>query len=467
MKPTRLSVLAHWLRAPLYGEDTLIEAINHDSRCLKPGSLYVALRGERFDGHRFAASAVQQGAVALLVEQQQPINVPQIVVENTQKALAVIATQMQRARNTCVFAITGSNGKTTLKALLLSILEQAAQRHGQTVYATPGNRNNEIGLPLAVIDAPDTAHYAIYEMGAGQSGDIAYLSAIVCPQYAVVNNIATAHLERMHSLLGVAQTKGAIYQALPEKGVAVINADDSFAPWFEQHCVPINRQVLRFALEHSADITAQNIRLQSQSSGFDLLTPQGHTQIHLPLPGRHNISNALAAAALALAVGIALSDIAAGLAQVQPVAGRQISYVLNNGAVLIDDSYNANPASLAAALAVLAINSDKNKTENWLVLGDMRELGEHARALHAQAGQRAHAAGISRLYTLGALSAAAAESFGTGAQHFASHSALAEALNKDLHAGVRCLIKGSRGSAMEKIVQAVLSQQSGDTRHVA
>jgi len=467
MKPTHLSALAHWLHAPLHGEDRLVEAISHDTRQLKPGSLYVALRGERFDGHDFAQSALQQGAAALLVEQLQALSVPQIVVENTQTALAEIATRMQRARDTCVFAITGSNGKTTVKALLLSILKQAAQRQGQSVYATPGNRNNEIGLPLAVIDAPDTAHYAIYEMGAGQSGDIAYLSAIARPHYALVNNVAHAHVERMHSLLGVAQTKGAIYQALAENGVAVINADDAFSPWFKQHCLPKTGQVLHFALEHSAQITAQAIHLTPQSSDFTLLTPQGQGHIHLPLPGRHNIGNALAAAALAHAAHIALSDIIIGLENVQPVAGRQITHVLNNGAILIDDSYNANPASLAAALAVLAIHPAKQKTENWLVLGDMRELGENARTLHAQAGQQAREMGVDRLYALGELSAAAAESFGAGARHFANHAALTAALSKQLHPGVRCLVKGSRGSAMDNIVQALLAQHLGDTRHVA
>jgi len=467
MKPTRLSVLAHWLNASVHGEDRFIEAISHDSRSLNAGSLHVALRGERFDGHVFASSAVQHGAVALLVEQLQPVNVPQIVVKNTQTALAVIATEMQRARDTRVFAITGSNGKTTVKALLLSILEQATRRQGKTVYATPGNRNNEIGLPLAVIDAPDSAQYAIYEMGAGQSGDIAYLSAIARPHYALVNNVANAHLERMHSLLGVAQTKGAIYQALPEHGVAVINADEAFSPWFEQQCVPQHSHVLRFALEHSAEITAQAVRLQTHYSVFNLFTPQGQAEIHLPLPGRHNISNALAAAALAHAAHVPLSDIVIGLETVQPVAGRQTTHVLGNGAIVIDDSYNANPASLAAAIAVLAMNLDKDKTENWLVLGDMRELGENARALHAQAGQCAQQAGISRLYALGELSAAAAESFGAGARHFASHADLALALAEELHAGVRCLIKGSRGSAMEKIVHALLLPQSGDTHHVA
>jgi len=465
MKPTRLSVLAHWLNAPLHGEDRQIEAISHDTRNLKPGSLYVALRGERFDGHAFASTAFQQGAVAILVERYQPIAVPQIVVENTQKALATIATHMQRDRNTRIFAITGSNGKTTVKAFLLSILEQATQRQQQIVYATPGNRNNEIGLPLAVIDAPDNAQYAIYEMGAGQHGDIAYLSAIARPQYALVNNVANAHIARMHSLLGVAQTKGAIYQALPDNGVAIINADDAFAPWFEQQCVPTSCQVVRFALEHNAEITAENIRLQPQDSFFDLLTPQGRAEIHLPLPGRHAISNALAASALAYAAGIALSDMVTGLARVQPVAGRQMTYALNNGAVLIDDSYNANPTSLAAALAVLVINPDKK--ENWLVLGDMRELGENAHAFHAQAGQQARACGISRLYAVGEFSTAAVEAFGAEARHFANHDELAHALNEDLHAGVRCLVKGSRGSTMEKIVQALLPAKSGDTHDVA
>lgn len=464
MKRTPLSLIAHWAGGEIHGEDTAIDAISKDTRTLAPGSLYVALRGDRFDGHDFAADAVARGASAMLVERLLDVALPQILVADTQHALGRIAHGMQRDRAAGVFAITGSNGKTSVKTLLLAIFQQVAREDRKVVYANPGNLNNEIGLPLAVLDAPEDADFAVYEMGAGKPGDIAYLTDIVRPRYALVNNIAPAHLERMGSLQGVAKTKGAIYAALPADGVAVINADDAFGIWFEQHIVgqPPRCRVLRYGLDHSADVSALAIRPSATGSQFLLTSPTGNVEIALALPGRHNISNALAAASLALAAGIGLDQIAQGLARAEPVPGRQVAHQLPNGAVLIDDSYNANPGSLAAAIDALAGGKD----EGWLVLGDMRELGPDGQALHAQAGRRARDAGIKRLYTLGPLSAAASSAFGDGGRHFQDHDTLAAALASELHAGVRCLVKGSRGSAMDKIVKALLARGE-ETPHVA
>ncbi|WP_433852493.1 UDP-N-acetylmuramoyl-tripeptide--D-alanyl-D-alanine ligase [Stenotrophomonas nitritireducens] len=460
MKRTPLSLIAHWAGGELHGEDASIDAIGNDTRTLAPGSLYVALRGERFDGHDFAAGAVENGASALLVERLLPLDVPQVVVADAERALAKIATAMQQGRATRVFAITGSNGKTSVKTLLLAILQHVAMVEGRQVYATPGNRNNEIGMPLAVIDAPEDADFAIYEMGTGKPGDIAYLTAIAAPDVALVNNVAPAHLERMGSLLEIANTKAAVYDDLRAGGVAVVNADDAFAPFFADRAG--THRVIRFGLEASADVTATGIALAEAGSRFRLRTPQGEAEVALQLPGRHNVLNALAAASLALAAGIALPHVAEGLAQARPVAGRQVAHLLPSGALLVDDSYNANPGSLAAAIAALAAGRE----EGWLVLGDMRELGPDAQALHAQAGVRAREVGLKRLYTLGPLSQAAAQAFGEGARHFDSHAALAAALDTDLHAGVRCLVKGSRGSAMDKIVTALLGRGE-DTPHVA
>ena len=464
MKRTPLSLIAHWAGGEIHGDDTAIDAISKDTRTLAPGSLYVALRGDRFDGHDFAADAVARGASAMLVERLLDVALPQILVADTQHALGRIAHGMQRDRAAGVFAITGSNGKTSVKTLLLAILQQVAREQHKVVYANPGNLNNEIGLPLAVLDAPEDADFAVYEMGAGKPGDIAYLTDIVRPRYALVNNIAPAHLERMGSLQGVATTKGAIYAALPADGVAVINADDAFGIWFEQHIVgqPPRCRVLRYGLDHSADVSALAIRPSATGSQFLLTSPIGTVEIALALPGRHNISNALAAASLALAAGIGLDPIAQGLARAEPVPGRQVAHQLPNGAVLIDDSYNANPGSLAAAIDALAGGKD----EGWLVLGDMRELGPDGQALHAQAGRRARDAGLKRLYTLGPLSAAASSAFGDGGRHFQDHDTLAAALASELHAGVRCLVKGSRGSAMDKIVKALLARGE-ETPHVA
>ncbi len=455
MKRLPLSLLAHWAGGELRGEDVVVDSINNDTRCLMPGGLYVAIRGERFDGHDFAYDAAMRSASALLVEHAVDVDLPQIVVEDPQLALGRIATRLQRERTTRVIAITGSNGKTSVKTLLQSILSRAGQS-----YVNPGNRNNEIGLPLSVIDAPDDADFAIYEMGAGKPGDIAYLAEIAVPDVALVNNVGAAHLERMGSLLGIAETKGAILSALREGGVAVINADDAFAEYFASRAA--SRQVLRFGLDSSADVTARDVQAGDTGSTFTLVTPQGEVPVALPLPGRHNVLNALAAASLALASGARLATIAEGLADATPVPGRHSAHLLRDGVILVDDSYNANPASLGAAIDTLSAAY----SESWLVLGDMRELGADAESLHVEAGRQAAAAGIERLYTLGVLSAAAASAFGQGARAFESHAALAEALQQDLRTRsidlqepktLRILVKGSRGSAMERVVNTLLS----------
>ena len=451
MKPRLLSWIANATGGRVVGADRAIDAVATDTRALPQGreALFVALKGENFDGHHHVAAASGGGCVAALVSREVTASIPQVVVADTERALGDLAAAVQRERATRVLAITGSNGKTSVKTLLLSILDQAGG-----AYANPGNRNNEIGLPLAVLDAPDDARFAVYEMGAGKPGDIAYLTAIARPDVALVNNIAPAHLERMGSLLGVADTKAAIYDALPADGTAIINADDTFAPYFIERAH--GRRIVRVGLEASADISARDIRADGDGSRFVLATPRGEVEVALPMPGRHNVRNALAAAAMALGAGATLEQARDGLNAVQPVAGRLVSHRLRCGAVLVDDSYNANPGSLDAAIDTLASSGD----DAWLVLGDMRELGADEIALHAQAGARAKAAGIARLYTLGALSQAAADAFGDGARGFASHAQLAETLSVELRDGVRVLVKGSRGSAMDRIVKALLASDA-------
>ncbi|HST44521.1 MAG TPA: UDP-N-acetylmuramoyl-tripeptide--D-alanyl-D-alanine ligase [Luteimonas sp.] len=476
MMPTPLSRLAQWCAGRLLGDDVLVEHVVTDTRTLDTrdggSALFVALIGERFDGHDHVAAAAAVGARAALVQHRVPVDLPQVVVADTARALAALAAAVQRGRATRVVAVTGSNGKTTVKQLALSIFAQAGG-----AYGNPGNRNNEIGLPLAVLDAPEDAPFAIYEMGAGKPGDIAYLTGVVQPDVALVNNIAAAHLERMGSLVGIAGTKAAIYEALPADGVAVINADDAFAGYFRD-CTRGRRQ-LTFGIEADADLRARDIRLQPSGSGFTLVAGGAAAVVALPLQGLHNVRNALAAAALAQACGIGLDAIVAGLQAVQPVAGRLVRHALDGDVTLIDDSYNANPGSLAAAIETLASLAG----EHWLVLGDMRELGADAEALHAEAGRRARGAGITRLYALGELSAHAAAAFGAGSRRFEDHRTLAAALRHDLDAnrasdaargaqagagsggpGLQLLVKGSRGSAMDRVVTALLE---GDTAHAA
>ena len=463
MKAVPLSRIAQWTGGRLQGDDVLIDTIATDTRTLDARDgravLFVALKGERFDGHAHVGEAVDAGIRAALVSQPLDAAIPQVVVADTERALAAFAAAMQHTRPGKVIAITGSNGKTSVKSMLLSILQQAGR-----AYANPGNRNNEIGLPLAVLDAPEDAEFAIYEMGAGKPGDIAYLVAIARPDVALVNNVAPAHLERLGSLLGVAETKGAIYDALPSGGVAVINADDAFAPYFAERAH--GRRLIRFGLDATADVSARDVMLASDSAQFTLVAPEGEIDIKLALPGRHNVLNALAAASLALGAGVPLQVIGMGLNIARAVAGRLVTHRLPNGAILIDDSYNANPGSLNAAIDMLATAGQASAGgETWLVLGDMRELGDDAQLLHAEAGRRAKAAGIARLFTLGPLSTAAAQAFGSGAEQFDSHAALAQALQAALTPNVRMLVKGSRGSAMDKVVSALLP--AGDASHAA
>ena len=459
MKPLQLSDVARMTGGRLHGSDVVVDAIATDTRSLLVGgrTLFIALTGERFDGHDHVATAAQAGVAAALVSRVVDASLstgalPQIVVADTQRALADFAAALQRDRNGVkVVGITGSNGKTSVKALTMAILSRAGH-----AYANPGNRNNEIGLPLAVLDAPEDAQFAVYEMGAGQPGDIAYLTAVARPDVAIVNNIAPAHLERMGSLLGVADTKGAVYDALPEDGVAVINADEAFAPFFAERAH--GHRLIRFGLDASADVTARDIAPTDGGSRFILVAPQGEATIDLAMPGRHNVRNALAAASIALGLGVTIDVIAAGLNAAEPVAGRLIAHRLGNGAVLIDDSYNANPGSLVAAIDTLADVSRGG--EGWLVLGDMRELGADAAQMHAEMGRRAKAAGLKRLFALGPLSAEAARAFGEGATQYDSHDALTAVLRSDLRDGVRVLVKGSRGSAMDNIVKALLASET-------
>lgn len=464
MKAMRLSDIARMTGGRLLGEDRTVDAVATDTRALPSSGapLFVALKGARFDGHDHVAAAVQGGVAAALVSREVEADVPQVLVADTERALADLAAAVQRERTTRVVGITGSNGKTSVKTLTFAIVERAGR-----AYANPGNRNNEIGVPLAVLEAPEDAEFAVYEMGAGKPGDIAYLCAIAPPHVSIVNNIAPAHLERMGSLLGVADTKAAIYDALPPDGTAVINADDAFAPYFAERAH--GRRLLRFGLDHSADLTARDLVATESGSRFVMVTPAGEATVELAMPGRHNVRNALAAAGLALGLGVPLATIVDGLQAARPVAGRLVTHRLAGGAHLIDDSYNANPGSLAAGIDTLADTCRATREAAWLVLGDMRELGADAEALHAEAGRRARGAGVVRLFTLGPLSAHAAAAYGEGARHFDDHAALAEALHAELAeagGGVRVLVKGSRGSAMDRIVTALLAAE-GEGRHDA
>jgi UDP-N-acetylmuramoyl-tripeptide--D-alanyl-D-alanine ligase len=449
MRTVGLSQLAHWCEGRLLGDDVAVSGISTDSRDDLHGKLFVALKGERFDAHEFVAQAKTNGAAALLTHRPVDSDLPTILCADTEEALGEIAAGLARNRPAIVLALTGSNGKTSVKTLLHAILSRAGK-----AYVNPGNRNNEIGLPLAVIDAPEDAQFAIYEMGAGKPGDIAYLTSIVTPNIALVNNIAPAHIERMGSLLGIAETKGAIYEALPDDGLAVVNVDDAFCPYFLERIA--GRGVLRFGLENNADITAGKIVHGADGTHFELITPAGRADVELQMPGRHNVLNALAASAMALAAGAPFEAIVAGLQSAKPVAGRQDGKLLANGTVLIDDSYNANPGSVLAGIASLAAACALDGRQSVLVLGDMAELGDTATDMHAQIGAAAKNQGIAGLMTCGVLSRAASDAYGAGARHFADRPALIAALIGTVDGSQRLLVKGSRSSRMDEVVSALL-----------
>ncbi|MFC5582996.1 UDP-N-acetylmuramoyl-tripeptide--D-alanyl-D-alanine ligase [Rhodanobacter terrae] len=454
-----LSTIALWTHGRLLGADAEVTGVAIDTRKLQPGDLFVAIKGERVDGHDYLAEAAARGAVAAMVTRKLDGDLPQLLVNDAELALGDLASAVRAQRNVRVVGITGSNGKTTVKTLAASILS----RHGRT-HVSAGNFNNEIGLPLTLLAMPRDTEYAVLEMGAGKPGDIAYLAAIARPDIGLVTLIAPAHLARMGSIEGVAETKGALYQALPADGIAIINADDAFARFFGG--LAGARKVLRYGLDHPADIGADILEQRVDGSHFVLSTPQGDAEVSLPLSGRHNIANALAATTIALALEVPLDTIVAGLEQAAGVAGRLRREAMAGGWTLIDDSYNANPSSMAAAIDTLLLADG----ERWLVLGDMAELGTEAPALHAGVGARARECGVERLFAVGPLGAATVEAFGAQGRHFADKAALIVALHAQLHAGVTCLVKGSRSAGMEQVVAALgghVGENKGDASDAA
>jgi len=439
--------LVEVLGARLLGDDGVFHGVCTDSRYLRAGELFVALAGPRFNGHDHVHAAAARGAVAAMVSHVVKTELPQLVVGDTRLALGDLASHWRGRFAIPLIAVTGSNGKTTVKEMLAAILGRHAP-----VLATEGNLNNEIGVPLTLLRLDHEHGAAVVEEGASRPGDIAYLTRISQPTVAVVTNAAGAHLAGFGSLEGVARSKGEIFTGLPADGIAVINADDAFAELWRD--LAGTRRTLTFALEAEADVRGD----WQSGQALSVRTPAGELQLSLPLPGRHNAMNALAATAAALASGIALADIAAGLATLQPVPGRLSSRRGPGGSSLLDDTYNANPASLAAALAVLTAEPG----EHWLALGDMAELGDDAAGQHAAAGRLAADAGVSRLYAVGELSRHAVEAFGDRAGvlalHFASRDDLIERLQEDLRSSVTLLVKGSRAARMDEVVTVLAGE---------
>jgi len=433
----------------LVGDDRAISGVSTDTRAIGQGQLFVALRGERFDAHDFIGQALAAGAAALLVSDQAsvPAGVPAVVVDDTRLALGKLAAAWRARFTIPVIAVTGSNGKTTTKEMIAAILKA---QFGDAVLATRGNLNNDIGLPLTLLALDETHRAAVIEMGMNHPGEIAYLAGLGAPTVALVTNAQRAHLEGMGDLDEVAREKGSIFTGLAADGVAVINADDSYADLWRA-LAGTHRQ-LSFGIERAADVRGV-LRQHGLETRLSLRTPEGPVELHLAVPGRHNARNAAAAAAACLAAGIPLAAVVTGLEHFSGVKGRLQIREGRAGALVIDDTYNANPDSVRAAIEVLAATIGRK----LLVLGDMGEIGEASGQYHDEIGGYAKSQGIDLLFGLGDACQQAVRNFGEGGRHFADIDKLIVAVNKELGPETAVLVKGSRFMKMERVADAIAS----------
>jgi UDP-N-acetylmuramoyl-tripeptide--D-alanyl-D-alanine ligase len=405
----QLTEVASVLDATLLGANVAFASVGSDSRNIQAGQLFVAIKGDNFDGNSFAVEAINKGAAAVLLSDAATAARPALLVDDTRLALGDLAKYWRNKFSAPVVGITGSNGKTTTKEMLTAILT-AATGDAAKVHATYGNLNNDIGLPLTLLKIKPEHEYVVAEMGMNHLGEIDYLTHIANPNVAVINNANTAHIGELGSRENIARAKGEIFAGLQDDGIAVINADNDFAGYWQT--LNTGRKVVTFGLQNDADVTA-TYQQQSGVSLVNLVTPNGSVSFELKVEGVHNISNALAASATAYALGVSNADIAKGLHSFGGVYGRLERKAALNGAVLIDDTYNANPDSMKAAIDVLV----KQVGDKILVLGDMGELGADAKQMHTEIGAYAKAAGLNRLYCLGDMSVATVSGFGAGAEH--------------------------------------------------
>ena len=433
----------------LHGQDRGFNDIAIDSRKLEPGDLFAALRGEKADGHDFVPAAAAAGAAGAIVARALQLPLPQIVVSNVEAALANAARAARAQFKGPVIGVAGSNGKTTVKEMIAAILSQRGP-----CLATRGNLNNHLGVPMTLLRLDDSHRSAVIEMGANRRGDVEQLVQIARPGIGLITNAGAEHLQGFGSLEGAARAEGEMVAGLPASGTAVINADDAYASLWRAGTAA---RVLSFGLRHEADFYAAGLHFevaaQDFATRFRLHSPLGEIDLTLALAGRHNVRNALAAAAAASSAGATLADLAAGLASMRAVKGRLQLRRTRTGAWLIDDSYNANPSSARAGLEVLS----ELPGRRWLVLGDMAELGEFADSSHRELGELARALGVERLYALGALAGLAADSFGAGAERYRDAAELTRALDAAITPDVRLLIKGSRVNRLERVVEALAS----------
>jgi len=445
----RLSEAAAMLGVSFSGTDADVVRVSTDSRTIQRGDLFIALRGAKFDGGAFAAQALQQGAAGVVLDRTQAPDIAAALrVDDTRLALGRLAAAWRQRFAIPVVAITGSNGKTTVKEMLAAILRVEAGADDAVLH-TEGNLNNDIGLPLMLLRLRETHQYAVLEMGMNHAGEIDYLTRLAGPDVAVVNNALSAHIGFLGSIENIARAKGEIFNGLSDAGIAVFNADDPHAwLWREANA---QRCVIDFGIRQPAAVRG-HCQPGDFGSVLTLTLPNATLDIALQVPGEHNAMNALAAAAAAFALDVSHRSIVAGLSGFSGVKGRLQRKAALHGSTFIDDTYNANPDSVKAALAVLASQPGRK----ILVLGDMGELGSDAAAMHAQIGLAARAAGVDRLLALGELSQETVRAFGTGAMHFERIQELLAELENELTPDTTVLVKGSRFMQMERVVQSFM-----------
>lgn len=459
MIATTLLWIAQKVKGTLKGNDQHIQGVSTDTRTLQPGDVYIALCGENFNGHRFISSAEQAGASAVIVSEPVKTSLPVITVSDTKHALGLLGAAVKQVVAPLTIGITGSCGKTTVKEMTSAILSQRGQ-----VLATAGNFNNDIGVPLTLLRLTPEHDFAVIELGANHKGEIAYTTQLVKPDVATIINAAPSHLEGFGSTLGVAEAKSEIFAGLNETGTAIINADSEFASMWREKVA--NKQALTFSPQQKveADFSATDIQLNHDGCvQFTLVTPKGNQPVCLPIPGAHNVGNALVAAALSMQLGASLADVAEGLQTMTQVKGRLNSKALTPKLRLLDDTYNANVASVMAAMDTLAGYSGVRV----FILGDMAELGENARQYHEQVGHYAYSKGIDYLFTMGVLSQQASAVYGNKGAHFTDVEALIETLEvicTSAQSGVSVLVKGSRSARMERVVDAIEVSRLGKNK---
>jgi UDP-N-acetylmuramoyl-tripeptide--D-alanyl-D-alanine ligase len=451
MRALTLSELKTPLGAEMLGVDCEFTGVSTDSRAVQPGELFVALRGERFDGHTYLSQVESEGASAALVSASVSTTFPQLLVDDTQRALGLMGAYNRQLYSGPLVAITGSSGKTTVKNMVHAVLS----RRGETL-STLGNFNNEIGVPLTLLRLKPGVEFAVVEMGAARAGDIEWLCELARPTVALLLNAMPAHLEGFGSVEGVATAKGEIFDRLGEGDVAVVNADQPWAKQWRKRAG--SAAVLDFGLEQPAAISARDIHSRGMEGvSFTVSTPVGEMAMRLMLPGVHNVANALAAVAVGIACEVPLTEIRDGLESLEPVAGRLRTMNSSQGAMVIDDCYNANPGSVRAAIDMLAACSGSRT----LVLGAMRELGNSSSDLHREVGEYASSVGINELWGVGPELKVCVEAFGAGGRYYEDRAALILDVTGHFGQGDTILVKGSRSAGMEQVLHALQPREVG------